>query len=72
MSNRLRLYKKGTRVRAKARTICGWKGTGTVVAVYNGLINVLPDGMEDERYNYCMFCAFELAVMRDQSIPHGG
>ena len=51
--------KFGTRVRAKARTTGGWKGTGT--HLWYGII--LKDGSLDR----AEFADCQLAVMRDQT-----
>lgn len=51
--------KFGTRVRAKARTIGGWKGTGT--HLWFGII--LKDGSLDK----AEFVDYQLAIMRDQT-----
>jgi hypothetical protein len=59
MTDIVERLKFGTRVRAKTRTICGWKGTGT--HLYNGTI--LKDGT-NSRADYE---DFELARMRDQT-----
>jgi hypothetical protein len=56
-----RQLKIGNRVRAKARTIDGWKGTGTYIG----------DGMVIQDFSNIIaeFCDYELAKMRDQ-IPN--
>lgn len=49
----------GTRVRAKARTIAGWKGTGT--HLWFGII------LKDGSFSKAEFAPHQLARMRDQT-----
>jgi hypothetical protein len=49
----------GTRVRAKVRTIMGWKGYGVVISDDG---DILKDGG-----GIATFCDYELAICRDQT-----
>jgi hypothetical protein len=53
--------KNGDRVRAKVRTMDGWKGTGTYIG--DGMV------LKDFKDTIANFCDCELAKMRDQ-IPN--
>jgi hypothetical protein len=48
----------GDRVRAKVRTIFGWRGTGTVILAAGNLVEVLKDDAADETV---IFCRHQLA-----------
>jgi hypothetical protein len=51
----------GDRVRAKVRTIFGWKGTGTVIRADYGHITIQKD---DDNGNTAEFARHELARLR--------
>lgn len=57
--------KVGDRVRAKARTIFGWKGTGTVEWVTGDHVAVRKDGDGHEN-KIAEFCRYQVAKMRKQ------
>ena len=54
---------KGTRIRLKVRTICGWKGKATVVNDYGlGTVQFVKDDFPNELNCYCR--RDEVAVLR--------
>jgi hypothetical protein len=60
----------GTRVRAKVRTMSGWKGTGTITCDCMDTVTLTKDGWPvggDE--GEVLLCRDEVAVLRDQTPP---
>jgi len=53
----------GDRVRAKVRTMCGWKGTGAIVGIAGNLVTVRMDGMEHPN-DTAGYMDYQLARMR--------
>jgi hypothetical protein len=54
----------GDRVRAKVRTMCGWKNTGTVVRVWDDDILIEKDGAPAG--SLAEFCPHELTRLRGE------
>ncbi len=62
MKNNLKI---GDRVRAKVRTMIGWKGTGVVVGTQGGTVEVQKDDGEGLEFSHvATFCRREVAKIR--------
>jgi hypothetical protein len=63
MTNKPRSFVVGDRVRAKVRTIFGWKGTGAVTDVVGDDVVVRKDDVEET----AIFGSHELTRVRGQN-----
>ncbi len=55
-----RVLLPGLRVRAKVRTMGGWKGEGVIVKAVGGLVDIIKDSGGE-----ATMCDHELAVVRN-------
>ena len=64
-----RRLKTGDRIRLKVPTLCGWKGTGTVVvdmATDESAVRFTKDGQQPRHWLPCVAARHEVALLRQR------